>query len=433
MIHLIFFYLTGYCLASTPDYQPQQIHLSFGKNLSEIVVTWTTYTDSNESIVEYGIDGLILNAVGTRQLFVDGGNAHRKMYIHKVRLTDLMPESVYQYHCGSNLGWSNLFSFHTTPTGTNWSPKIALYGDMGSFNAQSLPRLQKEAQRGMYDAILHVGDFAYDMDSDDGQVGDEFMRQIESIAGYVPYMTVLGNHEERYNFSHYRARFAMPGDSEGLFYSFNMGPVHFIGISTEVYYYINYGIKQMIKQYEWLEKDLKEASAPENRTERPWIITLGHRPMYCSNNDTDDCTFEEDILRVGVPFLFWFGLEDLFFKYGVDLEVWAHEHSYERTWPLYDNNVYNGSYDEPYTNPGAPVHIVTGSAGCNEYVDHFQKPPKKWSAFRSSDYGYTRLTAYNTSHLYLEQVSDDKDGEVIDWFWIIKNNNSIYPLRKKLH
>lgn len=49
----------------------------------------------------------------------------------------------------------------------------------------------------------------------------------------------------------------MPGDSEGLFYSFNMGPVHFIGISTEVYYYINYGIKQMVKQYEWLEQDLK--------------------------------------------------------------------------------------------------------------------------------------------------------------------------------
>lgn len=84
--------------------------------------------------------------------------------------------------------------------------------------------------------------------------------------------------------------------------------------------------------------------------------------MYCSNNDSDDCTFEEDILRVGVPFLFWFGLENLFYKHGVDLEIWAHEHSYERSWPLYDNAVYNGSYEEPYTNPEAPVHIVTGSA-----------------------------------------------------------------------
>ena len=29
----------------------------------------------------------------------------------------------------------------------------------------------------------------------DGQVGDEFMRQIETIAAYVPYMTTVGNHE----------------------------------------------------------------------------------------------------------------------------------------------------------------------------------------------------------------------------------------------
>lgn len=36
---------------------------------------------------------------------------------------------------------------------------------MGNENAQSLSRLQEETQRGLYDAILHVGDFAYDMNS----------------------------------------------------------------------------------------------------------------------------------------------------------------------------------------------------------------------------------------------------------------------------
>ena len=51
----------------------------------------------------------------------------------------------------------------------------------------------------------------------------------------------------------------MPGDSEGLWYSFNVGPVHFIAIETEAYYFMNYGIKLLVKQYEWLEKDLIEA------------------------------------------------------------------------------------------------------------------------------------------------------------------------------
>ena len=36
---------------------------------------------------------------------------------------------------------------------------------MGNINAVSLPKLQKEAQSGIYDVILHVGDFAYDMNN----------------------------------------------------------------------------------------------------------------------------------------------------------------------------------------------------------------------------------------------------------------------------
>jgi hypothetical protein len=51
------------------------------------------------------------------------------------------------------------------PYGSNWSPSFAIFGDMGNLNAQSLPRLQEETMLGMYDAILHVGDFAYDMNS----------------------------------------------------------------------------------------------------------------------------------------------------------------------------------------------------------------------------------------------------------------------------
>ena len=67
------------------------------------------------------------------------------------------------YHCGSVLAWSPGYKFTTFPDGFNWSPRLAVFGDLGLINAQSIPQLTKDVKQGMYDAILHVGDFAYDM------------------------------------------------------------------------------------------------------------------------------------------------------------------------------------------------------------------------------------------------------------------------------
>ena len=56
---------------------------------------------------------------------------------------------------------------------------------------------------------------------------------------------------------------------------------------------------------EWLCGGLwcQEASKPENRAKRPWIITMGHHPMYCSNTDNDDCTKDESIVSQCCGFL----------------------------------------------------------------------------------------------------------------------------------
>ena len=34
-----------------------------------------------------------------------------------------------------------------------------------------------------------------------------------------------------------------------------------------------------------------------------------------------------------------YGIEELLYKYGVDLHFQAHEHSYERMWPVYNSTV----------------------------------------------------------------------------------------------
>lgn len=44
-------------------------------------------------------------------------------------------------------------------------------------------------------------------------------------------------------------------------------------------------------------------------------------------------------IRFGIPDLKLYGLEDMFYKYGVDLQFYAHEHNYERLWPVYQEKV----------------------------------------------------------------------------------------------
>ncbi|XP_072023966.1 acid phosphatase type 7-like [Amphiura filiformis] len=384
-----------------------------------MMVTWNTFSDTKESMVEFGfkVENLNMTASGSRTKFVDGGLEKHTQYIHRVTLTNLIPGSLYMYRCGSSYGWSSLFYFRALPSDP--TPKggirFAVYGDMGNENPQALGRLQVEAQNGMYDAILHVGDFAYDMEQGNGTVGDEFMRQIETAAAYVPYMTCPGNHENAYNFSNYKNRFTMPmyEEVESLWYSWNIGTAHIISFSTEA----NFFSSQVVinNQMAWLQKDLEEATKPENRAKYPWIIAMGHKPMYCTwNTGVEDCAKIVGITREA--------FEDLFYKYGVDLYIGAHEHSYERMWPLYNNKVYNGSMDAPYTNPKAPVHIITGSAG-NREPQSILLPPKSFTAFQTRDFGYTRFFILNSTHIHAEQVSDDKGGQIIDKFTLIKNQH----------
>jgi hypothetical protein len=62
----------------------------------------------------------------------------------------------------------------------------------------------------------------------------------------------------------------------------------------------------------WLENDLKKAN--ESRSERPWIIVAGHHPMYCISG------YNQNMADA---------IEDLLYKYEVDLMLTGHVHDYE--------------------------------------------------------------------------------------------------------
>ena len=49
-------------------------------------------------------------------------------------------------------------------------------------------------------------------------------------------------------------------EDKNMFYSFNLGPIHFVSINTEYYYYLDqpWNFKEcVLRQYIWLYKDLE--------------------------------------------------------------------------------------------------------------------------------------------------------------------------------
>lgn len=65
----------------------------------------------------------------------------------------------------------------------------------GIVNDIAISQLLAEGNAGAFDAVIHAGDFAYNMEDDSGKIGDEFMNSVQPYAARYPYMGSPGNHE----------------------------------------------------------------------------------------------------------------------------------------------------------------------------------------------------------------------------------------------
>lgn len=95
LIFLFFLFCTLQSIWGHVSFQPEQVHIAYGENIYEIVVTWSTKNDTGESIVEYGINGFAMKANGYSTKFIDGGDKKESQYIHRVTLPGLTPDSRY--------------------------------------------------------------------------------------------------------------------------------------------------------------------------------------------------------------------------------------------------------------------------------------------------------------------------------------------------
>jgi len=132
--------------------------------------------------------------------------------------------------------------------------------------------------------ILHIGDISYARGYD--TLWDQFFYQLSPITPYLPWMTVDGNHERDFPGSGsmwtgqdsggecgvaLQRRFHMPdaGNTDSSWWSLDVGPVHFVIMSTEL------DFTKGSPQWNFIAKDL----ASVDRSKTPFLILAGHRPV----------------------------------------------------------------------------------------------------------------------------------------------------------
>merc|ERR1719378_926000 len=112
--------------------------------------------------------------------------------------------------------------------------------------------------------------------------------------------------------------------------------------------------------------------------------------MYDSQFQYGDYVVAENMQRL---------FEDLLHDYKVDLAVWGHYHSYERTCKVYRNKCVEDGI----------THVVVGTAG--GFPEPWPWMHKEWSVKRFTEFGFGRVTVYNQTAMLFEFVRN-KDRQI---------------------
>lgn len=374
-----------------------------------MTIAWATSLREEVAAVRYGrTEGLELGAVPAEtQLLLEGYQGYR----HNVELTGLTPNTTYYYVVGSEAkGWSDLLHFATAPILGEPFTFLA-FADMGTTTdaARASAMMSKEE----YNFSIHSGDISYAGGRQD--IWNRFMQQIGPMASYHPYMTTVGNHENETREGHdsYLARFSMPPlanpqdpDHSEFYYSFNVSSVHFIALKAD--YKEGSSLYPRLSDFDpvqtaWLRDDL-EAAATD--TAHPWIVVFFHYPLFSSGSDHGSW----EAGRAA-----WAALFD---RYHVALVITGHDHDYERSYPVWSNGtVATLGYNGTFTDPGAPVYVVTGGGG--EDHDRFGRI-NPWSAAHSTSFEFVEVRVSGQSMAV--QAVRSRDGGLLDCFEILHGN-----------
>ncbi len=309
-----------------PSAKPERVILNInGDPATTMAVTWRTDTTVTESLAQIIVNLPVVlhgdsarTVTGTWQDVTADGITAR---FHSVVFTGLNPATTYAYRVGSGTDASEWFTFRTAEAGN--APFTFLWLGDSQGPISSYARIIRQAYRSTPDAsfLVFTGDLVDGGSSavlHDDEWGD-WHRAAGFIVSEVPVVATPGNHEfydpqvrQKRDLNRYwRAGFTLPHNGpaglEETTYSFDYQGVRFIIISSD----------EMIRnedvarsQTEWVEGLLRNNPCR-------WTIMAFHHPFFSTAARRDNKVIREN-------------LKPLVDRYGVDLVINGHDHTYAR-------------------------------------------------------------------------------------------------------
>lgn len=307
--------------------EPSQIRVAWTRDPARsLAIRWNARASRTASCVEIrplGADSWRrITAQSTRAIGCGGS-------VYDCAIGELDPDTTYEYRlsngANSDALWSAVHRVRTAPASYQGSLRAVFFADVGVAGrddtmADAASRVLSEMVADAPGVALGGGDYAYaDTDLrflDPADAIEAWLDQMQPLFTSAPFMPVFGNHEillgEGYD--EWASRLALPaGEDGGRSYSFDVGPVHFCALFAP-------GHLPERNHLEWLERDLAAA----RRAGAIWLVVYQHAPVFAHGRSHP----AHREVRAAVPTI----LE----RCGVDLNLSAHDQSYERTFALCD-------------------------------------------------------------------------------------------------
>ncbi|HET9582227.1 MAG TPA: metallophosphoesterase family protein [Gemmatimonadota bacterium] len=316
---------------------------------------------------------------------------------HTFEMTDLTSATTYFYQVQiQDTVWTEAVEFRTFPEPGSREPFTFLgMGDTGTLSSGQVALAthinQEEAA-----LIIHMGDVAYP-DGTEQELTDKHFAVYGPILKRVPFYPTPGDHDMRVNWGEpYINAFTPPGGrSSGspLYYSFTHDNVRFIALDSQPSeeHAARFGFvgDPSSEQYQWFATELSAASADPNID---WTVVYFHHAPYSASTGFGGHGSDLAVRQFLAP------LAD---GYRVPVVFSGHDHDYQRSRPVRDNQV--------APEGEGTVYVVSGGGGGRRT---FRGTGADWfTAYSDQIYQYVRV---EVDHYTMTIEAVDVDGNVFD-------------------